>query len=39
MAVLHINFMSAALGRQVNFTAVIPSVDFDHIVSSISPVG
>ena len=31
MAVLHINFMSAALGRQVNFTAVIPSVDFDHL--------
>lgn len=31
MAVLHINFMSTALGRQVNFTAVIPSVDFNHL--------
>lgn len=31
MAVMHINFLSKALGRQVNFTAVVPSVDFNHM--------
>lgn len=31
MAVMHINFLSKALGRQVNFTAVVPSIDFNHM--------